>query len=117
MKEYDFIVIGSGIAGLYTALLAASEGSVLILTKGHIDDCNTRFAQGGIAAAISIEDSIEMHFEDTINASVILKDVAVITAQARQDVIPRAAGDGIGGCVAYQDVVRLAAGTIFNTVN
>ena len=55
--DYDFIVIGSGIAGLNIALLAQEHGSVLILTKGKIDDCNTRYAQGGIAAAIGPGDS------------------------------------------------------------
>ena len=40
--DYDYIIIGSGIAGLNTALLAREHGSVLILTKGKIDDCNTR---------------------------------------------------------------------------
>ena len=52
MKEYDYIIIGSGIAGLYDALLAQEVGSVLILTKGSIDECNTKYAQGGIAAMV-----------------------------------------------------------------
>jgi L-aspartate oxidase len=66
--RYDYIIIGSGIAGLYTALLAKEAGSVLILTKGGIEDCNTRHAQGGIAAPIGKNDSPELHFQDTINA-------------------------------------------------
>ncbi len=65
---YDYAIIGSGIAGLYTALLAKDAGSVLILTKGSIEDCNTRHAQGGIAAPIGKNDSPELHFQDTINA-------------------------------------------------
>jgi L-aspartate oxidase len=65
---YDYVIIGSGIAGLYTALLAKDAGSVLILTKGSIEDCNTRHAQGGIAAPIGKNDSPELHFQDTINA-------------------------------------------------
>lgn len=68
MKQYDFIIVGSGIAGLYTALQAQELGSVLIITKGSIDDCNTRYAQGGIAAAISKADSPELHFRDTVAA-------------------------------------------------
>jgi len=68
MNQYDYIIVGSGIAGLYTALLAKEHGSVLIITKGDIDDCNTRFAQGGIAAAIGRNDSPELHFRDTIAA-------------------------------------------------
>ncbi len=68
MNKYDYIIVGSGIAGLYTALLAKEHGSVLILTKGSIDDCNTKHAQGGIAAAIGKKDSPELHFQDTIAA-------------------------------------------------
>ncbi|HEX79052.1 MAG TPA: L-aspartate oxidase [Dehalococcoidia bacterium] len=68
MNRYDYIIVGSGIAGLYCALLAQKQGSVLLITKGGIDDCNTRFAQGGIAAAIGASDSPELHFKDTIAA-------------------------------------------------
>ncbi|MFC1953077.1 L-aspartate oxidase [Chloroflexota bacterium] len=68
VKPYDFIIVGSGIAGLYTALLAKELGSVLVVTKGSIEDCNTRFAQGGIAAAIGGDDSPELHYKDTISA-------------------------------------------------
>jgi len=68
MSYYDYIIVGSGIAGLYTALLAKEVGSVLILTKGSIEDCNTRHAQGGIAAPIGKNDSAELHFQDTIAA-------------------------------------------------
>jgi L-aspartate oxidase len=68
MKQYDYIIAGSGIAGLYTALLAKEQGSVLVITKGSIDDCNTKHAQGGIAAPIGRDDSPELHFKDTIGA-------------------------------------------------
>ena len=68
MNQYDYIIVGSGIAGLYTALLAKEQGSVLIITKGSIDDCNTKYAQGGIAAAIGKNDSPKRHFQDTIAA-------------------------------------------------
>jgi L-aspartate oxidase len=67
-SNYDYLIIGSGIAGLYTALLAEEQGSVAILTKGSIDDCNTKYAQGGIAAAIGKNDSPALHFKDTIAA-------------------------------------------------
>ena len=72
--EYDYIVIGSGIAGLNVALLAQEYGSVLILTKGKIDDCNTRYAQGGIAAALGPGDSSRLHMQDTLDAGVGLCD-------------------------------------------
>jgi len=66
MNHYDYIIVGSGIAGLYIALLAIERGSVLILTKGSIDDCNTKYAQGGIAVAMGKDDSPELHFKDTM---------------------------------------------------
>jgi len=68
MADLDYIIIGSGIAGLYTALLASERGSVLIITKGSIDDCNTKHAQGGIAAPIGLNDSSDLHFNDTMKA-------------------------------------------------
>jgi L-aspartate oxidase len=82
---YDYIVVGSGIAGLYTALLAVERGSVLVLTKGNIDDCNTKYAQGGIAVAMGEEDSPELHFEDTVAAGAGLSDpqaVSILTEEA-----------------------------------
>ena len=80
--DYDYIIIGSGIAGLNVALLAQEHGSVLILTKGKIDDCNTRYAQGGIAVAVGPGDSSRLHMQDTLAAGVGLCDldaVAVLT--------------------------------------
>lgn len=68
MSYYDYIIVGSGIAGLYTALLAREKGSVLIITKGSIDDCNTKYAQGGIAVAVDKSDSPKLHLQDTIAA-------------------------------------------------
>ena len=72
--SYDYIIIGSGIAGLFAALAAQEHGSVLLLTKGSIEDCNTRYAQGGIAAAVGPGDSPEMHLEDTLKAGAGLCD-------------------------------------------
>lgn len=74
MNQYDYVVVGSGIGGLYTALLAREHGTVLVITKGSIDDCNTRYAQGGIAAAIGKDDSPELHSKDTVNAGCGLSD-------------------------------------------
>ena len=82
--RYDYIIIGSGIAGLNTALLAAEHGSVLVVTKGLIDDCNSRYAQGGIAAAIGPGDSATLHERDTLDAGAGLCDpeaVGVLTGQ------------------------------------
>ena len=83
--SYDYVIIGSGIAGLYAAHLARKHGSVLVLTKGSIDDCNTRWAQGGIAAPIGPGDSPEKHLRDTIAAGAGLVDeeaARVLTAEA-----------------------------------
>ncbi|MDO8612923.1 MAG: FAD-binding protein, partial [Dehalococcoidia bacterium] len=74
MKSYDYIIVGSGIAGLYAALLAREHGSVLVITKGSVDDCNTRWAQGGIAAPIGPGDSPQKHLDDTIAAGAGLVD-------------------------------------------
>ena len=64
----DFLVIGSGIAGLTFALKAARFGKVSIVTKSSIDDSNTRYAQGGIAAVFSEPDNFEKHIRDTLIA-------------------------------------------------
>lgn len=85
MQEYDYIVIGSGIAGLYAAILAHEYGNVLLLTKGNLEETNTRYAQGGIAAAIGPGDSPRLHFNDTIAAGAglcIEEAVRVLTAEA-----------------------------------
>ena len=78
MNQYDYVIVGSGIAGLYFALLAKKQGSVLIITKSSIDDCNTKHAQGGIAAAIGRNDSAELHFKDTITAGAGLCNEAAV---------------------------------------
>lgn len=64
----DFVIIGSGIAGLATALKAAAYGHVTVLTKGRVLESNTFFAQGGIAAALGPGDTPEFHLRDTLLA-------------------------------------------------
>ncbi len=64
----DFVVIGSGIAGLNAALTLAPYGKVLIITKKKITDSSTSFAQGGIAAVTNQKDSFDSHLQDTLKA-------------------------------------------------
>src|SRR6266487_1698587 len=68
MKQFDFLVLGSGIAGLSFALKVAPHGRVAIITKKDRTESNTNYAQGGIAAVTSKEDSFEMHVRDTLEA-------------------------------------------------
>ncbi len=62
----DYLVIGSGVAGLSFALKAAQSGDVVIVTKARSNDCNTNYAQGGICSVMYEPDSFEKHIEDTI---------------------------------------------------
>jgi L-aspartate oxidase len=64
----DYLVIGSGVAGLSFALEAAAQGDVLVITKRSADESNTKYAQGGIAAVLGEGDSFESHIVDTIRA-------------------------------------------------
>lgn len=68
MKKVDFLVIGSGIAGLSFALKAAKHGKVCIVTKSNEDESNTKYAQGGVAVVIDKDDSYDKHIEDTLIA-------------------------------------------------
>ena len=78
MKDYDFVVIGSGIAGLSFALKAAKHGSVAVITKRKGADTNTAWAQGGVACVTSDEDSFELHVRDTLEAGAGLCDEAAV---------------------------------------
>jgi L-aspartate oxidase len=74
MEQTDFIVVGSGIAGLRAAIDLAEAGRVTIFTKAQITESNSIYAQGGIAAAIGPDDSVQDHFKDTIAAGAGLCD-------------------------------------------
>jgi len=67
-RETDYLVIGSGIAGLRAAVELAAAGQVLVLTKSSPTESATQYAQGGIAAALSDEDQIFLHYQDTLSA-------------------------------------------------
>jgi len=78
VKEYDFVVIGSGIAGLSFALKVAKHGSVAVITKRKGADTNTAWAQGGIACVTSDEDSFELHVRDTLEAGAGICDETAV---------------------------------------
>ncbi|MBI4667105.1 MAG: L-aspartate oxidase [Nitrospinae bacterium] len=65
-REFDFLVIGSGIAGLSFAIKAARLGTVALVTKKGLAESNTNQAQGGIAAALASDDSFDLHIRDTL---------------------------------------------------
>src|SRR5579871_5201753 len=66
--DVDFLVIGSGLAGLTYALTVAPHGSVALLTKKTRSDANSSWAQGGIAGVLADDDSFELHKQDTLVA-------------------------------------------------
>ncbi len=78
MQRFDFLVIGSGIAGLTFALGAARHGKVALVTKRERGVSNTAWAQGGIACVTSTEDSFELHVRDTLDAGAGLCDERVV---------------------------------------
>ena len=78
MKQFDFIVLGSGIAGLSFALKVARQGRVAIVTKKDRAESNTNYAQGGIASVTSKEDSFELHVRDTLTAGAGLCKESVV---------------------------------------
>lgn len=78
MRKVDFLVIGSGIAGLSFALKAAQHGKVLIITKSNEDESNTKYAQGGVAVVVNEDDSFEKHISDTLIAGDGLCDREIV---------------------------------------
>jgi L-aspartate oxidase len=74
----DFLVIGSGIAGLATALELSALGEVMVLSKDRPDVCNSVLAQGGIAAAVGVGDSPHLHSDDTVKAGAGIADADVV---------------------------------------
>lgn len=78
MHNIDFLIVGSGIAGLSFALKASKHGKVLIVTKSNEDESNTKYAQGGVAAVVDKSDSFEKHIADTLAAGDGLCDEKIV---------------------------------------
>ncbi|MGK7926791.1 MAG: L-aspartate oxidase [Spirulina sp.] len=77
-SQFDIIVVGSGAAGLYATLCLPERYRVLLVTKSKLGKGSSKWAQGGIAAAIASDDSPQLHLEDTLNAGVGLCDRAAV---------------------------------------
>lgn len=101
--ETDVLVIGSGIAGLYTAIKAGKDHNVIMITKNALLESNTRYAQGGIAAVTSEDDSPAYHREDTLMAG------AGLCSSAAVDVLVNEGPEGV------RELIRL--GTSFDLEN
>lgn len=90
----DVIVIGSGIAGLITALEAAKHHHVILTTKDKLTESNTRYAQGGIAVALTTSDSPDLHYNDTLKAGNYHNNTNSVTILTRE------------GPTAIQDLIK-----------
>jgi len=101
--DTDVIVIGAGIAGLFTALRASETSKVVMVTKKSLLDSNTRYAQGGIAAVISDDDSPQYHLQDTLIAGAGLCDVEAVDVLVHE------------GPMGVEHLIQL--GTQFDTEN
>ena len=96
-SQFDFLVIGSGVAGLSFALRAAEHGTVCVVTKKETAESNTNYAQGGIAAVVAPTDDTEAHVQDTLVAGAGL---------CHEDVVRMVIEEGPG---RVMDLVELGA--------
>ncbi len=83
-EKFDFLVLGSGVAGLSFALRVAEHGRVGIVTKKQSVESNTNYAQGGIAAVLGTDDSFQSHIDDTLDAGAGLCDPEVVSVVVRE---------------------------------
>ncbi|MBR5335076.1 MAG: L-aspartate oxidase [Bacteroidaceae bacterium] len=85
VRKFDFLVIGSGIAGMSFALKVAHKGTVALVCKSTLEDANTYFAQGGIASVTNLlVDNFEKHIEDTMIAGDYISDRAAVEKVVRE---------------------------------
>jgi len=97
VQQFDFLVVGSGIAGLSYALKVAQYGRVAIITKDHANEGCTQYAQGGVCAVLDVSDSVQSHVEDTMIAGAFLNDRKAVDVVCRE------------GPARVLDLVRLGA--------
>src|SRR5215471_14416533 len=86
-EQVDFVVVGAGVAGLRAAIALAEAGKVLVLAKQELSESATQYAQGGIAVALSDEDEITLHLQDTISAGdgIVNADAAHVLVEEGPD--------------------------------
>src|SRR5690606_23537490 len=83
-RSCDFLVIGTGLAGLSYALKMAEHGRVIVLSKKAATQANTQWAQGGIASVTTKDDSFENHIQDTLTAGAGLCHKEIVSMVVRQ---------------------------------
>jgi L-aspartate oxidase len=84
MLNFDILIIGSGLAGLSAAIKLADNKKIAIISKKELSVSSSQWAQGGIASAISEEDSIDAHINDTLSSGAGLCDVDVVSYVAHR---------------------------------
>ncbi len=111
MDKTDFLVIGSGMAGLSFALEVAKYGSVTLITKKADTESNTNYAQGGIAVVRDPLDSFEKHIEDTLRAGAGLSDPIAVETMVREGPvhIDNLARKGVEFSYFYKDNKKVLA--------
>ena len=84
--DTEFLVIGSGSAGLRAAIQANRHGRVLLMTKSALKESSTRYAQGGIAVAMNVDDTIDAHVDDTLKAGVGMCDSSAVQVMVEEGI-------------------------------
>src|SRR5437763_12652514 len=110
----DLLIIGGGIAGLRAALAAPPQLSVLVITKDRVQQSNSAYAQGGIAAVRSPEDRFENHIEDTLTAGAGLCDRGVVEMVVRE--APRQIDDLISFGTRFDETPGIEGGHSYHRI-
>lgn len=103
MGQFDYIIVGSGLAGLYSAYKAAKHGRVALVTKSSLRESNSYFAQGGIAAVTGEGDDPSLHYQDTMIAGRGLCEAPIVNILVNE------------GPIRIQELIR--EGMVFDTEN